>query len=292
MTTHQVRMDSPAAVARAERAGAGVTLGRIAALAYGVVAYGAFLVAILYAIGFVGNWVVPKGIDSGTPGPLVPSLLINGLLLSAFVVQHTVMARPAFKRWITRYVPRSIERSTFVLAASSILLVTFWQWRPLPQIVWSVEHPAAVWGLSALSLLGWGIVLVSSFMVSHFDLFGLRQVWLNFVGRPYTPVGFRLVGLYRLVRHPLMLGFLIAFWATWRMSVGHLFFAVMTTLYIFMGTWLEERDLVAEHGDAYRSYRRSVRGLVPLPKRRPRGGARPACPVHDQRVTDAACFRL
>lgn len=239
------------------------TLSRIGALAYGTLAYGAYLVAITYAIGFVGNWVVPKSIDSGTPGALVPSLLINGLLLSLFVVQHTVMARPAFKRWWTRIVPPAAERSTFVLAASLILLATFWLWRPLPAVVWQASHPALVWGLSALSLAGWGIVFAASFMVSHFDLFGLRQAWLRFRGRAYRPVGFRLVGLYRLVRHPLMVGFLIAFWATPVMTVGHLFFAIMTTGYILMGIWFEERDLVREHGEQYEVYRRTTGALVP-----------------------------
>lgn len=235
--------------------------------AYGALAYAAFLVAFLYAMGFVGNWLVPKSIDTGTAGSLLPSLVINGLLLSLFVVQHTIMARPAFKRWWTTIIPKAMERSTFVLLASSILLLTFWQWRPLPTIVWEFTHPAAWWGLTAVSLMGWGIVLLASFMVSHFDLFGLRQVWFRLRERTYRPVGFRLVGLYKLVRHPLMVGFLIAFWATPVMTVGHLFFAIMTTGYILFGTWVEERDLVAEHGEDYINYRRRVRGLVPLPRK-------------------------
>jgi protein-S-isoprenylcysteine O-methyltransferase Ste14 len=234
---------------------------------YGALAYGTFLAAFLYAIGFVGNWIVPKSIDSGTPGPLIPSLLVNACLLATFVVQHTVMARPAFKRWWVRLVPRSVERSTFVLLASAILLTLFWQWRPLPQPLWTLTHPAARWSLTGLSLLGWGIVLLASFMVSHFDLFGLRQTWLRFRGQAYRPVGFRLVGLYTLVRHPLMLGFLIAFWATPTMTQGHLFFAIMTTGYIMMGIWFEERDLVAEHGERYLEYRRQTPALLPLPKR-------------------------
>jgi methanethiol S-methyltransferase len=243
------------------------TLGGFATFAYGLIAYGTFFFAFLYAIGFVGNWIVPKSIDSGAAGALIPALLINTLLLSLFVIQHTIMARPAFKRWWTTIIPRAAERSTFVLLASSILLLLFWQWRPLPQVVWEVSHPAAYWGLSALSLAGWGIVLLSSFMVSHFDLFGLRQVWFRLRGWAYRPVGFRLVGLYKLVRHPLMVGFLIAFWATPVMTVGHLFFAIMTSGYILMGIWFEERDLVAEHGENYLEYRRRVRGLVPLPRR-------------------------
>lgn len=246
---------------------AGPLPARIGVFIYGLTAYAAFLAAFLYAIGFVGNWVVPKSIDSGTTGPLIPSLLINAALLSVFVVQHTVMARPAFKRWWTRIIPHAIERSTFVLAASASLGLIFWLWRPLPETVWAVEHPALRWALSGVSLGGYGIVLVSSFMVSHFDLFGLRQVWLRLRGENYRPVGFRLVGLYKVVRHPLMLGFLIAFWATPTMTVGHLFFSVMTTIYIAMGVWFEERDLVAEHGEKYREYRRRIRGIIPLPRR-------------------------
>lgn len=236
-----------------------------AALAFALFAYAAFLACITYAIGFVGNWLVPKSIDSGKPGSLATSLLVNTLLLSVFVLQHTIMARPGFKAWWTRIVPKSLERSIFVLCASAALGLVFWLWRPLPQVLWSVEHPAAAVVLSAISLLGWGIVFTSSFMVSHFELFGLRQVWQRWSRRPLTPVGFRLVGLYRLVRHPLMLGFLIAFWFTPTMTIGHLFFAAMTTAYIRLGTWFEERDLIREHGDRYLAYRRSVRGLIPLP---------------------------
>lgn len=255
---HRLRVDGPAG-----------HVGGTAALLYGVVAYGAFFGVFLYAMGFVGNWFVPKSIDSGTPGAVVPSLLINGVLLALFVVQHTVMARPAFKAWWTRIVPRSVERSTFVLLASACLALAFWQWRPLPQTVWRVPGPTDGWGwyaLTAVSLTGYAIVLASSFMLSHFDLFGLRQVWARFRGRAPAPIPFRLTGFYRVVRHPLMVGFLIAFWATPHMTVGHLFFAVMTTAYIFMGTWFEERDLIAAHGEDYRAYKRRVRGLVPVPR--------------------------
>ena len=243
------------------------TLARLGILAYGVLAYTAFLVAILYAIGFVGNWIVPKTIDSGTPRPILTAILVNTFLLSLFVIQHTIMARPWFKRTWTAIIPRATERSTFVLLASAILLLIFWQWQPMPRVIWSVSGPSA-WALSAISLLGWVIVFAASFMVSHFDLFGLRQSWLRFRGRLYQPVGFRLVGLYRLVRHPLMLGFLIAFWAAPTMTLGHLFFAAMTTGYIVMGVWFEERDLIAEHGESYLKYRRSTRAIIPLPKSR------------------------
>ncbi|MCL4211258.1 MAG: hypothetical protein KJZ68_11405 [Phycisphaerales bacterium] len=240
---------------------------RAGIFAFGLVAYLAFFVTICWGIAFVGNWIVPKTIDSGTPGPIIPSLLINGSILLLFVVQHTIMARPAFKRWWTRIVPAPMERSIFVLLASGILLLLFWQWRPLPTVVWEFTHPVAVYGLSALSVLGWGIVFLSSFLINHFDLFGLRQAWFALRARAYKPVGFRLTFLYRLVRHPLMVGFLIAFWSTPVMTVGHLFFAIMTTGYILFGTHVEERDLIAEHGQAYLDYRKRVRGLIPLPKR-------------------------
>jgi protein-S-isoprenylcysteine O-methyltransferase Ste14 len=240
--------------------------GRALTLLYGVLAYASFGAAITYAIGFVGNWIVPKSIDSGTPGPIIPSLLINSALLMAFVVQHTVMARPAFKRWITQYIPRSIERSTFVYAAAACFGLLFWQWRPLPQIIWQVETPALAWAISGVSLLGYVIVVLASCMVSHADLFGLRQTWLRFTDKAYTPVGFKLRGLYKLVRHPLMLGFIIAFWATPVMTVGHLFFAIMVSIYIAVGVWFEERDLIAEHGESYLAYRRQVRGIIPLPR--------------------------
>lgn len=240
---------------------------RWGALAYGAFAYLGFLVTITYAIGFVGNWIVPKSIDSGGTAGAASALLVNAALLSIFVLQHTIMARPAFKRWWTRIIPASIERSTFVIAANASLLVVFAFWQPVPTTVWEVEQPVFAAALIGLSLVGWGLVFLSSFIISHFDLFGLRQVWARFRNRAWTPVGFRLRGPYRLVRHPLMLGFLIAFWATPHMTIGHLFFALLTTGYIFLGLWFEERDLVAEHGEAYLDYRRRVRGLLPWPKR-------------------------
>ncbi len=241
--------------------------GGVVALAYGLLAYAAFVGAFLYAVGFVGNWLVPKSIDSGKPGELWPSLLINGLLLGLFAVQHSVMARPGFKVWWTRIVPRSIERSTYVLVASACFGLLYWQWRPLPATVWHVSNPIGWYALSAVSLAGYALVFVASFMLSHFDLFGLRQVWARFCSQPLRPIPFRLVGVYRVVRHPLMVGFLIAFWATPHMTVGHLFFAIMTSAYIFVGTWFEERDLIAAHGEEYLAYKRRVRGLVPVPRR-------------------------
>lgn len=233
---------------------------------YGLAAYASFLAVFLYAVGFVGNWIVPKTIDSGDPSPVVPSLLVNAALLLLFVIQHTIMARPAFKTWVTRYLSRSIERSTYVLAASACLALLYWQWRPLPEVVWDVGPGAAAWALTGLSLLGYATVLLASFMVSHADLFGLRQVWFRLLDRKYSPVGFRLVGLYKLVRHPLMLGFLIAFWATPVMTVGHLFFSVMVSLYIAVGVWFEERDLLKAHGAEYDQYRRRVRAVIPIPR--------------------------
>lgn len=240
---------------------------RVGALIYGAVCYAAFLGVLIYAIGFVGNWWVPKSIDSGSAGPIGSALMINAALLSVFVVQHTIMARPAFKRWWTRYIPESIERSTFVLLASASLALIFWQWRPLLGVIWEVDGPAGA-GLVAVSLAGYAMAVAASFTISHFDLFGLRQTWLHFRGEPYAPVGFRLAGLYRWVRHPLMLGFLIGFWATPRMTVGHLFFAGMITVYILFGTWIEERTLIAEHGERYLAYRRSVPALIPWPVKR------------------------
>lgn len=244
-------------------------LPRLGAFAFGLVAYAMFFGTILYAIGFVSGLFVPKHIDSNPryDDPIHLTLLVNTGLLMLFVIQHTVMARPGFKRWWTRIVPAAIERSIFVALASAILMLLFWQWRAMPGVIWDVSQvPALRWGLLGLSMAGWAIVFASSFMVSHFDLFGLRQVWLRLTDRPYRHVNFRLVGFYKLVRHPLMVGFLVAFWSTPKMTSGHMFFAAMTTLYILFGTWIEERDLVAAFGDAYREYQRKVRAFIPLPR--------------------------
>lgn len=243
-------------------------MSRILALVYGGACYVLFLGTFLYAIGFVGDFVVPKSVNDGPIEPLATALGVNALLLALFAIQHSVMARPGFKRWWTRYVPKPIERSTYVLFASLALVLLFWQWRPIAATVWSVESAVGQSVLWAIFALGWTMVLVGTFLIQHFDLFGLRQVWMHLRQSPYTEVGFRTPFLYRVVRHPIMLGFILAFWATPRMTAGHLLFSVATTLYILVGIRLEERDTLDVHGRAYADYRERVPMLVPLPKGR------------------------
>src|SRR5438552_4860771 len=219
-------------------------MAQMLTLVYGFLAYTVFLGAFLYAIGFVGNLVVPKSIDSGATVPLMEALVTNVLLLTLFAVQHSVMARPAFKRWWTRIVPKQVERSTYVLLASSILLLLSWQWRPIPGVVWDTRSTMLGTALLGLFGVGWLIVLLSTSMINHFDSFGLRQVTLYFQRRPYTPVSFVTRGLYKIVRHPIMLGFLIAFWATPVMTLGHLMSAVITTAYFLVALTLDAHALL------------------------------------------------
>jgi methanethiol S-methyltransferase len=237
----------------------------ISAVLYGFISYTVFLFTFLYAIGFVGNLVVPKSIDSGMAAPIAEALIVNTLLLGLFAIQHSVMARPAFKRWWTRWVRRSVERSTYVLFASLALVLLFWQWRPITAPIWTVEHPFGAGILNIVFWLGWAMVLLSTFLIDHFELFGLRQVVARLRNRPLPPPVFKTPLFYGRVRHPLYLGFLLAFWATPTMTAGHLLFAVATTGYILIAIQLEERDLIALFGDQYRRYRQQVGMLIPRP---------------------------
>jgi methanethiol S-methyltransferase len=233
---------------------------------YGLAAYGVFFLTILYAIGFVMDLAVPKTIDTGADSSLPEALIVNLLLMSLFAVQHSVMARRQFKQWWTQYVPKPVERSTFVLLASLTLDLLFWQWRPMPAIVWQVSDPGIAATIAALAFVGWMIVFTSTFLINHFELFGLHQVANNLAGREMPAPRFRTPLYYRFVRHPIYLGFIIAFWAAPMMTVGHLLFAAVTTAYIFVGIMLEERDLIEVFGDDYRRYRDRVSMLLPWRK--------------------------
>lgn len=241
---------------------------RVLSFIYGIISYLIFLGAFLYAIAFVGDFGVPKTINSGDPvaGSLLEALVINAALLLLFAVQHTVMARQGFKEWWHKIIPSSLERSTYVLLSSLILILLFWQWRPLPETIWHIEWDAGYNLLIALFWIGWGIVFISTFMINHFDLFGLRQVYLHLRKEEITPITFQEPGLYKYVRHPLMLGFVIAFWATPQMTLGHLVFAIATTGYILIGIWFEEQDLIHHHGKKYKEYRERVNMLIPFPR--------------------------
>jgi len=236
---------------------------RVAAFLYGLVAYLVFFAAFLYAVGFVADLVVPKTIDDGPASSIAEALTINLLLMTLFAVQHSLMARKQFKQWWTQYVPAPMERSTYVLFASLKLILLFWQWRPMPEILWHIEEPEMAVTITAVSFVGWLIALSSTFLINHFELFGLHQVANNLSGLEMPTPRFRTPLYYKFVRHPIYLGFVIAFWAAPTMSAGHLLFAAVTTAYIFVGIFLEERDLVETFGDEYRRYKERVSMLLP-----------------------------
>jgi len=236
---------------------------RIVAFSYGTLCYAAFLATFVYAVLFLGNFGLSRTIDGDATAPLWQALLINTLLLGLFAVQHSVMARPAFKQWWTRVVPKPVERSTYVLFSSLALLLLFYAWQPMGGTLWDVHDPIMRGTLYSLFAGGWLLVLVATFLINHFDLFGMRQVWLYLNHRPYTPLAFKTPGLYRYVRHPLYVGWLLTFWATPTMTAAHLVFAMATTAYILIAIQLEERDLAGIHGASYETYRRQVPMLVP-----------------------------
>jgi methanethiol S-methyltransferase len=242
-------------------------LKRTLVFLYGVAAYALFFATFLYAFGFVGNILVPKSIDSPPAIPFVEALLIDAALLSLFALQHSIMARQWFKRMLTRVIPEPAERATYVLFSSLALILLFWQWQPLGGTIWQIENSAGVAAMYAGFALGWLIVLVSTFMINHFDLFGLRQVVLYLMKRPYTALRFGTPIFYKYVRHPLYFGWLLAFWCTPVMTSAHLFFAVMTTGYILVAIQFEERDLIRQHGDSYRAYRNRVPMILPIGSR-------------------------
>jgi protein-S-isoprenylcysteine O-methyltransferase Ste14 len=240
-------------------------MSRAIALLYGVLCYAIFFVTFLYLIGFLGNIVVPKSIDTGVASAATTAWLINVGLIVLFGLQHSVMARPSFKSWWTRIVPRSIERSTYVLLTSLVLILLYWQWRPMTQVIWQADAAWAQTALWAVFWAGFGIVLLATFVIDHFDLFGLRQVWLNFVGKEHTHPGFKVTFFYKLVRHPLYVGWFLAFWGTPTMTMGHLVFAIGMSAYILIAIPYEERDLTTFLGDRYARYRQRVPMLIPRP---------------------------
>lgn len=236
---------------------------RIAIFVYGVISYALFFGNFLYAFGFMANVFVPKSIDSGPEVPFLAALLNNAGLLGLFALQHSIMARPVFKQWLTKFIPRAAERSTYVLMSSICLAALFAFWQPMGGTIWNVQDPVGQIVLYSLLVIGYVIVLISTFLINHFDLFGLRQVWLYLRGKEYTPLKFRTPGFYKFVRHPLYVGWLLFFWSTPTMTAAHLVFAIATTAYILLAIRFEERDLIAEHGSRYTTYRQHVPMLIP-----------------------------
>lgn len=240
---------------------------------YGIICYLVFFGTFLYAVGFLGNVIVPKSIDSAATVPFGEALLINIALLGVFALQHSVMARQGFKKWWTKFVPVQIERSTYVMFTNFALILMFWQWQPMGGVIWNVQDPTIQVILYGIFAFGWLMVLVSTFLINHFDLFGLRQVWLQLIGKKYTNLGFVTPGPYKLIRHPLYFGFLLAFWATPTMTVAHLLFAIATTGYILIAIQLEEKDLGSIHGRDYAEYKKKVPMLLPFGKKKKLEGA-------------------
>ena len=241
---------------------------RVLGFLYGVIAYAGFMGWMVYMIGFLGHFPVPINVDSGPAGPIAIAIFINLVLVFLFAVQHTIMARPAFKQWWTRIIPEPLERSTYVLCADIIMGVMIWQWRPIEGVIWHVENTVAAYILIGVSLLGWITVVLSSFMINHFELLGLQQVWHYLRGTEAKEITFKLRGFYKYVRHPLMLGFLMFFWGTPHMTASHLCFAVLFTIYVLIGTRFEERDLMKCHPEDYGKYKEEVPGLIPFTKRK------------------------
>ncbi len=237
-------------------------MNRVSILAYGVFSYVAFICTVLYMIGFVGGVIVPKTIDTGVQGSLIEAFLVDFSLVLLFGLSHSVMARPAFKERLTKIIPRAAERSTFVLVANIVLAILYWLWRPINSVIWNFPPPVS-WLLFCVSMIGWAIVFWSTFLIDHFDLFGMRQVWLNFHGLEYSARPFVVRGLYKFVRHPLMLGFLIAFWFTPTMTLGHILFAITMTVYIVIGVYYEERDLAKVLGEGYLRYKQETSMIFP-----------------------------
>ncbi|MBD2293950.1 isoprenylcysteine carboxylmethyltransferase family protein [Anabaena sphaerica FACHB-251] len=241
-------------------------MNKIIAFAYGLICYLIFFATFLYLIGFIGNFIVPKSLDSALQSNLTQALIIDLGLILLFGIQHSGMARPGFKQWWTKTIPTVIERSTYVLSASLMLLLLFWQWQPLGGIIWQIQNPIFTYIIYGFSALGWLLVLASTFLINHFDLFGLRQVYLYLQGQEYKHLEFKTVGIYKYVRHPLMLGFLIAFWSTPTMTITHFIFALGMTIYILIAIQLEERDLIEIYGSLYEEYRQQVSMLIPFKK--------------------------